>query len=261
MAVNDLSAVLIEHGVTLPPTQDELPYDDGVPLETERHRLQIDLLIDTLTPWLAQRPHGGYAGGNMFVYFSLQQTRGQDFRGPDMFVVLDVPSRERKSWVIWEEGKGPDMVIELLSESTAEQDKTTKKLIYQNQLRVPEYFWYDPFDPQNWAGFRLHNSAYAPLQPDPQGRLVSNILGLALVRWTGVYKGVGATWLRWASLDNGLLPTGEELALRQAEQERQRVEQERKRAEQERERAEREYQRAERLAARLRELGVEPEDL
>ncbi|MFO1428700.1 MAG: Uma2 family endonuclease [Candidatus Competibacteraceae bacterium] len=254
MTVNDMAAVLRDHGVTLPPTQDELPYDDGMPLETERHRLQIELLIDTLGPWLAQRPHGGYAGGNMFVYFSLQQTRGQDFRGPDMFVVLDVPPRERKSWVIWEEGKGPDIVIELLSESTAEQDKTTKKLIYQNQLRVPEYFWYDPFDPRDWAGFTLHDSTYDPLQPDPQGRLVSNRLGLALVRWTGVYKGVGATWLRWASLDDGLLPTGEELALQQAEQER-------KRAEQERERAEREYRRAERLAARLRELGVEPEDL
>ena len=196
----------------------------------------------------------------MFVYFSMQQTRGQDFRGPDMFVVLDVPPRERKSWVVWEEGKGPDVVIELLSESTADQDKISKKLIYQKQLRVLEYFWYDPFNPQDWAGFALHDNAYEPLSLDPQERLVSNVLGLALMRWTGVYKGVGATWLRWTSLDNGLLPTGEELALRQAEQEWQRAEQERKRAEQERERAEREHQRAERLAARLRELGVEPGD-
>ena len=191
MTVTDLSAVLIEHGVTLPPTQDELPYDDGVPLETERHRLQIELLIDALGPWLAQRPHGGYASGNMFVYFSLQQTRGQDFRGPDLFVVLDVPPRERKSWVIWEEGKGPDVVIELFSESTAEQDKTTKKLIYQNQLRVPEYFWYDPFDPQDWAGFKLHDSAYEPLQPDPQGRLVSNRLGAGAGALDGCLQGSG----------------------------------------------------------------------
>ena len=39
-------------GVTIPPTQDELPCDDGVPMETERHRLQMELLIHTLNPWL-----------------------------------------------------------------------------------------------------------------------------------------------------------------------------------------------------------------
>jgi Uma2 family endonuclease len=38
-------------------------------------------------------------------------------------VVLDVPRRERKSWVVWEEEKAPDVVIELLSESTAKKDK------------------------------------------------------------------------------------------------------------------------------------------
>jgi len=52
--------------------------------------------------------------------------------------VLGVPKRERRSWVVWEEGKAPDVVIELLSESTAEQDKNEKKLIYQSQLRVSD---------------------------------------------------------------------------------------------------------------------------
>jgi uncharacterized protein (DUF3084 family) len=64
---------------------------------------------------------------------------------------------------------------------------------------------------------------------------------LALMRWQGTYLGVEATWLRWATLDGMLLPTGAELA----EQERQRAEQERQRAEQERQRAEQEHQRAE----------------
>jgi len=89
----------------------------------------------------------------MFVYYSLEQARNQDFKGPDVFVVLVVPRRERKSWVVWEEGKGPDVVIELLSNSTAEHDKTAKKQTYQNRLRVPEYFWFDPFNPEDLAGF------------------------------------------------------------------------------------------------------------
>jgi Uma2 family endonuclease len=116
--------------VVLPPTQDELPCCDGIPMETQRHQLQMEFLKNQLLPWLAQR-EDGYVGGNMFIYFSLAQVRNQDFRGSDFFAVLGVPKKERKSWVVWEEGKAPDVVIELLSDSTAERDKTEKKQIYQ----------------------------------------------------------------------------------------------------------------------------------
>ncbi|MFM6281241.1 MAG: Uma2 family endonuclease, partial [Dolichospermum sp.] len=138
--------------IKLPPTQAELPCDDGIPMETQRHKLQIDILTDTIQPWLDQKTDG-YVGGNMFVYYSLAQLKNQNFRGPDFFVVLDVPKKERLSWVVWEEGKPPDVVIELLSESTSKNDKTEKKLIYQNQMRVPEYFWFDPFNPEDFVGF------------------------------------------------------------------------------------------------------------
>ena len=195
--------------VTLPPTQAELPYDDGIPMESPRHKAQMDLLIDSLLPKLAERTDG-FVGGNMFVYFSLAQVKNQDFRGPDFFAVLEVPKGERRSWVVWEEGKAPDVVIELLSDSTAEQDKNEKKLIYQNQLRVSEYFWFDPFKPNDWAGFFLQKGVYQPLVPDDQNQLVSQSLGLALQRWQGSYKGIDATWLRWATLKGELLPTSEE---------------------------------------------------
>ena len=237
------------------PAQDSLPSDDGIPMETQRHKMQMDLLVDSLYPWVTQREGGGYVGGNMFVYFSPNQVRNQDYRGPDVFVVLDVPVRERKSWVVWEEGKGPDMVIELLSESTAEQDKTTKKLIYQNQLRVPEYVWYDPFDSKEFAGFGLHDGIYTPLPLDEQGRLISQHLGLALVRWQGKFKGVEAVWLRWSTIEGVLLPTDEEMVQIAQEQ----VQQEAQRAQQEAQRAQQEAQRADRLAAELRRLGVDPD--
>jgi len=230
----------------LPPTQEELPYDDGTPMESQRHKMQMDLLIDTLQPWLEQR-EDGYVGGNMFVYYSLAQVKNKDFKGPDFFVVLGVPQGERKSWVVWEEEKAPDVVIELLSESTATADKNEKKLIYQNQMRVPEYFWYDPFNANDWAGFSIQNSIYQPIPVNSQNQLVSQSLGLALQRWQGSYKGVEATWLRWETLAGELLPTAEEIAQEEsqrAEQERQRAEQERQRAEQERQRAEQESQRA-----------------
>ncbi len=189
-------------------------------MESERHKLQMELLLETLQPWLAQRGEG-YAGGNMFLYFSLAQTRGQYFRGPDVFVVLGVPRGERKSWVVWEEGKAPDVIIELLSDSTRERDKTLKKQIYREQLRIPEYYWYDPFNPDDWAGFRLSGMEYQPLSPNGSGRMLSERLQLSLLRWRGSYRGVSALWLRWATPQGELLLTGDE----RAEQERQRAEQ------------------------------------
>lgn len=236
-------------GVEQPPTQEELPYDDGVPMESHRHKLQMDLLTDPLWLWWADR-QDFFVGGNIFVYFSLEQVRNQDFRGPDVFVVLDVPRGERKSWVVWEEGKGPDVVIELLSESTAERDKTEKKQIYQNRLRVPEYFWFDPFNPKDLAGFSLRDGVYEPIVLNAQARLISQQLQLALVCWQGGYKDVEAVWLRWATPEGDLLPTSQE----SAEQEHQRAEQAESQLQQER-------QRAEQLAARLRAMGVDLEGL
>jgi Uma2 family endonuclease len=240
--------------VVLPPTQDELPYDDGVPMETERHKLQMDLLIYPLKPWLNQRPERGYVGGNMFVYFSLEQVRHQDFRGPDVFVVLDVPKRERKSWVVWEEGKSPDVVIELLSSKTADTDKGKKKIIYQNQLKVIEYFWFDPFNPEDWEGFGLHHGEYVALVRDDQNRFISERLGLALVRWQGVYEEVETTWLRWATKAGQLLPTSREAL----EAETQRADAETQRAETEAKRAaaaEAELLRLQRLLAEKQDAG------
>ena len=235
------------------PTQDELPCEDGIPMETQRHYLQMGLLLETLQPWLAQRGTG-YAGGDMFLYFSPAQIRGEYFCGPDVFVVLDVSQDERKSWVVWQEGKGPDVVIELLSESTGNYDKTVKKRIYHDQVHVPEYYWYDPFDPDDWAGFRSDGVDYQPLPRDSSGRMFSPQLQLFLLRWRGVYRGVEAVWLRWATLDGELLLTGYEHADQErqhadrvqqwAEQEAQRAEQEAQRAEQEAQRAEQEAQRA-----------------
>ena len=147
----------------------------------------------------------------MFVYFSLEQVRNQDFRGPDFFVALDVPTHSRKSWVVWQEGKGPDVVIELLSETTAARDKGEKKDVYQNCLRVPEYVWFDPYTAE-WAGFVLRDGRYEPIEVDAQGRLISQRLGLALLRWEGSYLGERARWLRWATLEGTLLPTPREVA-------------------------------------------------
>ncbi len=206
--------------VSLLPTQNDLPCDDGVPMETERHKKQMDLLVYSLEPWLGER---GYVGGNMFVYFSLKQLKNQDFKGPDVFVTLGVSNEERKSWVVWDEGKSPDVVIELLSESTANEDKGRKKAVYQNQLKVAEYFWFDPFNPSDWKGFRLNGHVYEELPLD-NDHFRSQSLGLTLVLWPGIYKNVEAVWLRWATIKGDLLLLPEEIEAQRAHAAEQRAE-------------------------------------
>src|SRR5258708_3202014 len=104
------------------PTEEDLPCDDGEPMETARHRDQMILLIESLKAYWAVR-QDYYVGGNMFVHYTLEQQR--QFRGPDFFLVLDVDgTRERKGWVVWHGGmRFPDGIIELLSDSTRRVDK------------------------------------------------------------------------------------------------------------------------------------------
>jgi Uma2 family endonuclease len=206
------------------PTEDDLPCDDGEPMETPRHRDQMVMLIESLKAHWSERS-GYYVGGNMFVHYDPTNTRRS--RGPDFFLVLDVDDRERRSWVVWQEGmRFPDVIIELLSDSTRAIDKGEKKQLYVHLFRTAEYYLYDPFS-QEFLGYRLQGMDYQEVEPDADGRIHSAVTGLSL----GVREG----WLRWFTADGTVIPTPQELA----EQERQRAEQERQRAEQATQRAER----------------------
>ncbi len=85
-----------------PPRGEDLPTEDGVPMESQAHRYQMTLLCETLELSWADRDV--YIGANMFLYFSALQSKTNDFRGPDFFVVLGAERRFRGSWVMWEEG-------------------------------------------------------------------------------------------------------------------------------------------------------------
>nr|WP_245395483.1 Uma2 family endonuclease [Anthocerotibacter panamensis] len=106
-------------------------WSDEPPLETERH---------------------------LTIYYNTRERRSEDFRGPDFFVVLGTEYKERKSWVVWAEGgKYPNLILEILSESTAQVDRGLKKQLYQDVFRTPEYFWFDPFTLE-FQGFRLKDA-------------------------------------------------------------------------------------------------------
>lgn len=202
-------------------------WSEEPPLETELHLRQLMLLVQCLEAWWSNR-NDFYAFGNLTIYYSPRQRKSEYFRGPDFFVVLGTERKPRKSWVVWEEdGKYPNVIIEILSDTTAQTDRGLKKQIYQDIWRTPDYFWFDPYTLE-FAGFTLVAGHYQPLQPNEQGWLWSSQLESFL--------GVQGNQLRFFSPDGQLLPSPQE----QVSLERNR---------------------ADRLAAKLRELGIDPAEI
>ena len=198
----------------------DLPDSDGEPMENEREYFQVVLLYEALEQYWHDR-QDFYMGGNMFVYYSPEQAHEilaeeadparprRAFRGPDLFVVLNVDgSFRRQKWVVWDEGgRYPDVIFEFLSPSTRRIDQTTKKTLYEQTFKTREYYWYDPFDPRGW--------------------IWSPALQLWIGRWEGTYRRDQTTWLRFYDPEDRLVMTsGEiaEIALQQAEMTKQRAE-------------------------------------
>ncbi|MBN3896267.1 MAG: Uma2 family endonuclease [Nostoc sp. NOS(2021)] len=223
-----------------PPT--DLIFDDGEPLESNRHRIAMNVLIRSLQQaWIDRNDF--FTGGNMFIYYSSAQVRNQDFRGPDFFAVLNVDgTNSRQGWVVWEEnGRYPDVIVELMSPSTAKIDKTVKKDLYEQTFHTSDYFVYDPFDPTSLQGWHLdHNQQYQSLTSNERGWLWCQKLGLWLGTSEGTIDRETAIWLRFYDVAGNLVLLPDEAAAAQAQTA---------------------VAKAARLAARLRELGENPDIL
>jgi Uma2 family endonuclease len=248
----------------------EDPEEPGLP--DEFHDLQPELLRLTFRP-------PNYPDDQIFIASDLNlyydPRHPQWYKRPDWFAVVGVSRLYeqqdlRLSYVTWQEGVNPFVVVELLSPGTEQEDlgqtlrevnqPPTKWEVYEQILRVPYYFVFNRYTDQLQA-FGLVTGCYQALPIEGQRLWLEEVqLGLGL--WQGSYQGIERLWLRWYSVAGDWISTPAELAEQErqrAEQERQRAEQERQRAEQERQRAEQERQRAEQLAARLRALGIDPD--
>ncbi len=229
-----METVNVVPDITCPPTD---LWSDEPPMESDLHLQQIIILL-TCLDWLWQDRKDYYASGNLTIYYNEQQLKKRDFCGPDFFVVLDTEKKPRKSWVVWgEDGKYPNVIIEILSDSTANVDRTHKKKLYQNTFRTPNYFWFDP-NSLEFQGFSIKDGQYYAIEPNEQGYLWSEQLGL--------YLGIFNNQLRYFTPEGELVPTPTEAAIQE------RIDKEREKLEKEMER-----ERADHLAQRLRELGIE----
>lgn len=169
---------------------------------------------------------------------------------PDMLLSLDVElpadiwKKANRSYVFWKYKKMPEVVVEIVSNRKGHE--LDKKLERYARMGAP---YYVVFDPQHYLSnvplriYGLHEGIYVETVERCLKRL-----GLCLTLWEGEYEGRREIWLRWSNLRGELLATGAERSS-QAEQ----------RAETAEQRAGTAEERATRLAARLRELGIDPE--
>jgi len=181
---------------------------DGKPMgETPQHIDNMMYLLEPLKAWFAADPRV-FVAANMFVHYE----RGNRNRhvSPDVFVVKgiekDVRPR-RRSYRVWEEEKAPDFVVEVTSASTREEDLTTKRDIYQDVLRVQEYFLFDPFEEHlhpPLQGYRLASGRYRPIRP-VKSRLPSKVLGLHLEPSGELLRLYDAASGRWLPIPSELL--------------------------------------------------------
>lgn len=248
----------------LPPMveEDGIMYEDGEPMETHWHVLELMLLQDLVCQRMGDR-QDFYVGGNNFIHYRPEDAANPKFKGPDFFFVKDVPRQPlRPAWIVWREnGRFPNVIIELLSKTTAKEDRTTKKDLYEQVFHTPEYYLCDSIT-KRLTGWRLNQQGkYDAILPNDKEWLWSEEFGLWLGTWKGEVNGLPEIWLRFYDEQGNLVPTGAEAerqraeeAGRQVEAERQRAEQLNRRAEAERQRAEEIKQQAEAEIARLKAL-------
>ena len=157
------------------------PTSDGKPMaETDYHRDLMMDLIATLRAYYAEQENV-YVSGNLLLFY--QENNRRKHVSPDVFVVEGVGKHQRPNYLLWEE-RPPAFVIELTSSSTRNEDLTTKMALYQDVLKVREYFLFDPcedyLDP-SMQGWRLRGNVYRRIRPVAD-RLPSQTTGLHLER-------------------------------------------------------------------------------
>ena len=267
------------------------PEDPGLP--DEFHDWQPQLLSETFVP-ATYAPEQVFTAKDLNLYYDSQNPRL--YKRPDWFGSVGVPrllepGKGRLSYVVWQEGRAPMVVVELLSPNTQEEDQgetprglniPSKWEVYETILRVPYYVVFNGIG-NALRLFKLEGGSYRELSVDPQespiaAKLWIEELQIGLGLWQGSFTGVERQWLRWYDVQgNWILTPAEretrerqrvemeqqraEMAEQKVHMEQQRAETAEQRAQMEQQRAEMAEQKAERLAQLLRAQGINPDDI
>src|SRR5919199_4372247 len=230
------------------PTMYGLPSEDteesGLP--DEFHLWQSELCSATFCP-STYSPEQVFVVSDLNLYYDVHHPGW--YKRPDWFSVVGISrlyeGRDlRLSYVMWQEGVRPILVMEFLSPSTRDEDlgqsqrkgkQPTKWEVYEQILGIPYYIVFDRYTDE-LQGFQLEGARYRKLELN-EPKVWIPTLGMGLGLWQGEYRGHHRQWLRWYDAQGIWIPT---------EAERERQEKELAQA------------RAQRLAERLREAGIDP---
>ena len=222
--------------------------EDDTPVDNWDSEKQQRLAIKTL--FTSYKRERSFATGSDIGIFA---TPHEPAIVPDILLSLDVSLPEdrwakgNRSYFIWNFGKPPELVVEIVSNKEG-NELTTKREKYA-QLGVWYYLVYDPQTLLSDEKIQIFER-YGPSQFKPVDNNLLYWLDLGVTLWEGSYEGTAGTYFRFTDIDGNLLLNDEEYAAQQ-----------RQRAENAEFRAENAEARAEKLAAQLRKLGIDPDSI
>ena len=227
------------------PDHTQLPESDGTFVKNFQEHPQSSLLTDSIRPVLQRlHPDGQYCiGQDCGIYWRLTDPPEKGAEAPDWFYVPSVPPMLkgvfRRSYVLWQEYVAPLIALEFVSgDGSEERDQTPvtgKFWVYEQAIRIPFYGIYDG-SRSSIELYHLVDGRYEPVATNKRGHYPIPLIGVELGIWRGEHESMELPRLRWWDDQGNLLSTGDE-------------------------RAEREKQRADRLAERLRQMGVDPNEV
>ena len=280
---------MLQYDLSRLPTAEELPSVDFEPVDNELQRF-VPFLLQQILTFIWPEREDFFFGMDIAYYYDSSQPAVS----PDGFLSIGVETRKRRSdnrdsngrisYLLWEENYVvPTLVIECVSQKYGgEYDE--KKDLYA-QLGILYYIIYDGGRYHSEKGdrskgdpfevHRLENGVYVRQQGEP---VWLPEIGLGIGRKRGEYSRWTREWLYWYDQQgNRYSPLNEAFETQRfiAQQQRVRAEEEKARAEEEKARAEeekakaeqneviaiQERARAELLAAKLRELGIDPDQI
>ena len=177
------------HTAVVPETI-KYPDSDGLPMSENESQFWPILYVGSALDRYYQDREDVYVVGNLLLYYQKappgEPATSAKSVSPDLMVVLGASKRVRSSYVLWQEPKAPDFVLEIASESTYRIDRSEKRATYAG-MGVVEYWQYDPvgrYLAPPLLGYQLVEGVYRPIPARVQSggllSLRSEVLGLEL---------------------------------------------------------------------------------
>jgi Uma2 family endonuclease len=249
-------AVPVIHTISLP-DHTQLPESDGTFVKDFHEHPQSLVLTSSIEPVLQNlHPDGNYCiGQDSGIYWHLTEPPEKGAEAPDWFYVPNVTpllnGEYRRSYVMWKEIVAPLIAIEFVSGNGSEErdvrppskildekQKAGKFWVYEQAIRIPFYAIFEA-KKSLVEVYHLVDGSYELMLPNTRGHFAIAPMGVEL----GIKQESGIAWLRWWDEAGNLLLTGDERAIAEK--------QARLQAE----------QKSQRLAEKLRELGIDPDQI